>query len=56
MQSQIPSLPTRSPPPTPHQPPQPVKVDAVELKRRREQKGKDVVDAGKSRLTHEEDA
>ena len=60
MQSQIPSLPTRSPPPTPHQPshqlPQPVKVDDVELKRRREQKGKDVVDAGKSRSTHEENA
>ena len=58
-QSQIPSLPTRSPPPAPyqpsHQPPQPVQPDAVELKRRREQKGKDVVDVGKSRPTHEED-
>ena len=31
-------------------------MDATELKRRREQKGKDVVDAGKSRSTREEDA
>ena len=40
MQSQIPSLPTRSPPLTPHppshQPPQPVRADAAELKRCRE--------------------
>ena len=60
MQSQIPSLPTRSPPPAPHppshQPQQPVRADAAELKRRREQKGKDVVDAGKSRPTHEKNA
>ena len=60
MQSQIPSLPTRSPPLAPHQPshypPQPVRADAAELKRRREQKEKDVVDAGKSRPTREEDA
>ena len=59
MQSQIPSLPSKSPPPAPHQPshhpPQPVKADAAELKRHREQKGKGVVDAGKSRLTREED-
>ncbi|XP_030926603.1 neurofilament medium polypeptide-like [Quercus lobata] len=59
-QSQIPSLPTKSPPPAPrppsHQPQQPVRVDAVELKRRREQKGKDVVDVGKSRPNREEDA
>ena len=55
-QSQIPSLPTRSPPLAPHQPPQPVRADAAELKMRREQKGKDVVDASKSRPTHEEDA
>ena len=60
MQSQIPSLPSKSPPPAPHQPshhpPQPVRTDVVELKRRREQKGKDVVDAGKSCPTPEEDA
>ena len=59
-QSQIPSLPTKSPPPAPrppsHQPQQPVRADAAELKKRREQKGKDVVDAGKSRPTREEDA
>ena len=59
-QSQIPSLPTRSPSPALHQPsyqpPQLVRADAAELKRRREQKGKDVVDAGKSHLTCEEDA
>ena len=58
-QSQIPSLPTRSPLPAPHQPshqpPQPVQPDAAELKRRREQKGKDVVDISKSRPTREED-
>ena len=40
----------------PHQPPQPIRADAAELKMRREQKGKDVVDADKSRPTHEEDA
>ena len=60
MQSQIPPFPTRSPPPTPHQPshqpPQSVGADAAELKRHREQKGKDVVDTGKSRLTRKEDA
>ena len=59
-QSQIPSLPTRSLPPAPHppshQPQQPVRADAVELKRHREQKGKDVVDASKSHSTCEEDA
>ena len=59
-QSQIPFLPTRSPPPAPrppsHQPQQLVRADAAELKRHREQKGKDVVDAGKSRPTREEDA
>ncbi|XP_050290491.1 uncharacterized protein LOC126728748 [Quercus robur] len=53
-QSQIPPFPTRSPPPTPHQPPQPVRADAAELKRHREQKGKDVVDTGKSHPTREE--
>ena len=56
MQSQIPPFPTRSPPLAPHQPPQPVRADDAELKRRREQKGKDVVDTGKSRPTHEENA
>ena len=59
-QSQAPSLPARSPPPAPRQPsrqpPQPARPDAVELKRCREQKGKEVVDVGKSRPTREEDA
>ena len=59
-QSQAPSLPARSPPPTPRQlsrqPPQPAHPDAAELKRRREQKGKEVADIGKSRPTREEDA
>ena len=59
-QSQLPTLPTKSPPLAPpqpsHQPPQPVKADAAKLKRRREQKGKDVMDASKSRPTREEDA
>lgn len=54
------SLPTRSPPPTPrlpsHQPPQPTRPDAAKLKRRREQKGKEVIDVGKSHPTQEEDA
>ena len=57
--SQIPSFSTRSPSPAPHQPshqpPQPVRPDAAELKRRREQKGKEVVDVGKSHPTREED-
>ena len=62
-QSQIPPPPTKSPPPAPNQPPQQpphqpqlVRSEAVDLKRRREQKGKDVVDTGKSRPTREEEA
>ena len=59
-QSQTPSLPTRSPLPTPHrpsrQPPQPARPDAAELKRRKEQKGKEVVDVGKSRPPRKENA
>ena len=55
-QSQIPPPPTKSPPPTSHQPPHPVRAEVADLKRRREQKGKDVVDTGKSRLTREEKA
>ena len=59
-QSQIPSLPYKSPPPAPyqpsHHPPQPVRADDAELKRRREQKGKEMVDAGKFLPTREEDA
>jgi len=59
-QSQVPSLPARSPPPAPRQPsrqpPQPARPNAAELKRRREQKGQEMVDVGKSRPTREEDA
>ena len=58
--SQALSLPARSPPPVPRQPPwsspQPVLPNAAEQKRRREQKGKDVADTSKSRPTREEDA
>ena len=59
-QSQAPSLPAGSSPPAPRQhsrqPPQPARFDAVELKRRREQKGKEVADIGKSYPTCEENA
>ena len=58
-QSQIPPPPTKSPPPalnqSPHQP-QPIKSEAADLKRRREQKGKEVVDTGKPRPTLEEES
>ena len=55
-QSQIPPPLTKSPPPAPHQPPQPVRAEAADLKRQREQKGKDVVDTKKSCLSREEEA
>ena len=59
-QSQIPPPPTKFPSPAPHQPPyqppQSIRAEAADLKRRREQKGKDVVDTGKSRPTREEEA
>ena len=58
--SQASSLPARSPPPAPRQPPrqspQLALPNAAELKRRREQKGKEVADMSKSRPTREEDA
>ena len=58
--SQASSLPARSPPPVPRQPPwsspQPALPNAAEQKRRREQKGKDVADMSKSRPIREEDA
>ena len=53
--SQISPPTTKSPPLTPHQP-QPVRPEATDLKRRREQKGKYIVDTGRSRLTLEEEA
>ena len=59
-QSQIPPPLTKSPPLAPHQPshqpPQPVRAEAADLKRQREQKGKDMVDTEKSRPTREEEA
>ena len=58
--SQASSLPARSPPPAPCQPPRPSSQSALpnatELKRRREQKDKEVADMSKSRPTREEDA
>ena len=58
-QSQAPSFPARTPPPAPRQPtrqpPQPARSDTADLKRRREQKGKEVADVGKSHPTREED-
>ncbi|XP_030945356.1 inner centromere protein-like [Quercus lobata] len=58
--SQASSLPARSPPPAPRQPPrsspQPALPNAAEQKRRREQKGKDVVDTSKSRPNRKEEA
>ena len=58
-QSQIPPPPTKTPPPASQQPshqPRLVRPEAADLKRRREQKGKDVVDTGRSRPTWEEEA
>ena len=58
--SQIPPPLTESPPPAPHQPShqpsQPIQAEVADLKRRRKQKGKDMVDIGKSCPTHEEEA
>ena len=54
-QSQIlPPLP-KSPPPAPH-PPQPIRPEPTDPKRKREQKGKDVVETGRSRPTCEDEA
>ena len=57
--SQVSSLPARSPPSAlrhpPRSSPQPVPPSAAEQEKRREQKGKEVADASKSRPTREED-
>ena len=45
----------KSPPPAAH-PPQSIKPDTADPKRRREQKGKDVVETGRSCPTQEEEA
>ena len=54
-QSQLPPHPPKSPPPVP-QPSQPSRLELADLKRKREQKRKDVADAGRSRLSHEGEA
>ena len=54
-QSQIPSPFPKTLPPAPHQP-QPIRFEPDDPKRKREQKGKDVVETRRSRLTHEDEA
>ena len=56
--SALPKLPPLSPksPPRASPPTLPSKVEQVDLKRRREQKGKDVVETGRPRPTGEEEA
>ena len=51
-QPKLPPPPSKSHPLAP-QPPQPIKPEPANPKRRREQKGKDVVETGRSRPTHE---
>ena len=53
-QSQIPPPLPKSPPPAPYQP-QPIRPKHDDPKRKREQKGKDVVEAGRSRPTQEDE-
>ena len=50
----LPPPPPKSPLPPP-QPPQPPRPDHANPKRKREQKGKEVVDVGRSRPTHEDE-
>ena len=54
-QSQIPPPLPKSPLPAP-QPPQPIKPEPADPKRKREQKGKDVVEIGRSCPTREDEA
>ena len=53
-QPKLPPPPQKSPPHAP-QPPQPVKPEPADPKRRREQKGKEVVKTGRSHLTCEDE-
>ena len=53
-QSQIPPPLPKSPPPAPHQP-QSIRPEHDDPKRKREQRGKDVVEAGKARPTREDE-
>ena len=50
-----PPPPPKSPPPAP-QPPQSTRTEPVDPNRRKEQKGKDVVEIGRSRPTYEDEA
>ena len=54
-QPKLPPPPSKSPPRAP-QPTLPSRIEQVDPKRRREQKGKDVMDTGRSHPTHEEKA
>ena len=54
-QSKLPLPPPKSPSPAP-QPPQPTRLEPADPKRRREQKGEDVVKAGRARPTREDEA
>ena len=54
-QSKLPPPPPKFPPPIP-QPPQLTRPEPADPKRRREQKGKDVVETGRSRPTREDEA
>ena len=54
-QSKLPPPSLKSPPPTP-QPPQPIRPELVDPKRRMEQKGKKVVETGRSLPTYEDEA
>ena len=51
-QPKLPPPPLKSPPPAP----QPIRPKTADPKRKREQKGKDVVDIGRSRPTREDEA
>ena len=54
-QPKLPPPPSKSPPRAP-QPTLPSRIEQADPKRRREQKGKDVMDIGRSCPTHEEEA
>ena len=54
-QRKLPPPPLKSPPHAPH-PPQPIRPEPTNPKRRREQKGKEVIEIGRSRPTREDEA
>ena len=55
-QPKLPHSPPKSPLPPPPQPSLPSKPDPADPKRKREQKGKDVVETGRSRVEHEDES